>query len=86
MNNAAKYPITDITDIDWSEVIKNKKNARIEPVKNSSEFWNKRAPSFADHAGKTFYPEAFLKIMNPESSWTVLIWDAGRDSGNTTCR
>ncbi len=72
MNTTPEYPIKDINDIDWYEVIKNKKELLPKAVNNGSDFWNKRAPSFADHAGKTFYPDSFLKIMNPQSSWTVL--------------
>ena len=72
MNTASRPLITDILEIDWNEVIKNKKNSGTAPVKNGTEFWNKRAPSFADHAGKTIYPDSFIKIMNPDPSWTVL--------------
>ena len=72
MNTASRPLITDISEIDWNEVIKNKKNSATGPVKSGPEFWNKRAPSFADHAGKTFYPDSFIKIMNPDPSWTVL--------------
>lgn len=77
MDMETKKPITDISDIDWNEVIKNKKSAKTEPVSNGSEFWNKRAPSFADHAGKTFYPDSFIKMMNPDPSWTVLDMGCG---------
>jgi len=69
--------IADISDIDWNEVIKKKKESKQNPVNKGSEFWNKRAPSFADHAGKTFYPDSFIKIMNPEASWTVLDMGCG---------
>lgn len=79
MNTRSKYPVADISEIDWNDVIKNKKDANPEPVKNGSEFWNRRAPSFADHAGKTFYPDSFLNILNPEPSWTV--FDMGCGAG-----
>jgi 2-polyprenyl-3-methyl-5-hydroxy-6-metoxy-1,4-benzoquinol methylase len=77
MNKDAKKLITDISGIDWNEVIKNKKSLKTEPVSNGPEFWNKRAPSFADHAGKTFYPDSFIKMMDPDPSWTVLDMGCG---------
>ena len=77
MSTTVKYPIADISDIDWNEVIKKKKEVKQNPGGKGSDFWNKRAPSFADHAGRTFYPDSFLKIMNPESSWTVLDMGCG---------
>lgn len=77
MNKKSGQFISDISEINWDEVIKNKKKSASGPVKNGFEFWNKRAPSFADHAGKTFYPESFIKLMNPEPSWTVLDMGCG---------
>lgn len=79
MNTSASRIITDISEINWNEMIKSKKAAKPKTVNNGSDFWNRRAPSFADHAGRTFYPDSFLKIMNPESSWTVL--DMGSGAG-----
>jgi len=43
------------------------------------EFWEKRSSSFADHAGKTRYPNEFLKLMRTEPDWTVL--DVGCGGG-----
>ncbi len=77
MNTTSKPFVTDISEIDWNEVIKNKKNSVTGPVRSGSEFWNRRAPSFAGHAGKSFYPDSFIKIMAPEASWTVLDMGCG---------
>lgn len=77
MDTDVKKTITDISEIDWNEVIKFKKAEKPEPVRNGAEFWNKRAPSFADHAGKTFYPDSFIRLMNPDPSWTVLDMGCG---------
>lgn len=77
MNATAIKAIKDINDIDWNEVIKNKKEGKPKTVNSGPAFWNRRAPSFADHAGRTFYPESFLKIMNPHPSWTVLDMGCG---------
>lgn len=77
MNSTAIQKITDIAEIDWNEIIKNKKDASQTSANSGPGFWNKRAPSFADHAGKTFYPESFLNIMNPDPSWTVLDMGCG---------
>lgn len=77
MNSGIKKSIADISEIDWNEVINNRKTASSGPVRNGQEFWNRRAPSFAEHAGKTFYPDSFIRIMNPDPSWTVLDMGCG---------
>ena len=77
MSTDTKYNIADISDVNWNEVIKSKKELKQNTVNSGSGYWNKRAPSFADHAGKTFYPDSFLKIMNPRSTWTVLDMGCG---------
>jgi SAM-dependent methyltransferase len=77
MNSKFEQSICDISEIDWNEVIRNKKETHPKTVNSGPEFWNKRAPSFADHAGKTFYPESFIKIMNPDPSWTILDMGCG---------
>ena len=41
------------------------------------EFWEKRSSSFADHAGKSYYPNEFLKLMNLAPDWTVLDMGCG---------
>ena len=41
------------------------------------EFWEKRAPSFANHAGKTHYPNEFLKLMNLGPEMTILDMGCG---------
>jgi len=68
----------DIREIDWNEILK-KIRAGKDPARrnNQAAYWNKRAPSFADHAGKTHYPDSFLRILNPEPSWTVLDMGCG---------
>ncbi|HPR37382.1 MAG TPA: class I SAM-dependent methyltransferase [Spirochaetota bacterium] len=77
MNSQFKQSISDISEIDWNEVIRNKKETNPKTVNSGPEVWNKRAPSFADHAGKTFYPDSFIKIMNPDPTWTVLDMGCG---------
>lgn len=61
----------DINSIDWNHVWKEQRTKRVHK-EESPQYWDKRAPSFADHAGKTGYSNAFLKIMKPKRSWTVL--------------
>ena len=41
------------------------------------EFWEKRSSSFADHAGKTHYPNEFLNLMSLASDLTVLDMGCG---------
>lgn len=43
------------------------------------QHWNKRAPSFAQHASKSTYPSDFIRQMAPQPEWTVL--DVGCGAG-----
>jgi len=44
---------------------------------NDHEFWEKRSSSFAEHAGKTHYPNEFLKLMSLDPEYTVLDMGCG---------
>jgi SAM-dependent methyltransferase len=77
MHGTHKKDITDISDIDWNDLIKIQRKKKPEKKKPGSHYWDKRAASFVDHVGKTFYPEKFINIMEPESDWTVLDMGCG---------
>ncbi len=68
----------NITSIDWNKVWleQRKKNPR---KQYTSEYWNKRAPSFAEHTNKSEYADKFIKIIKPNRTWTAL--DMGSGSG-----
>lgn len=66
----------DVNNIDWNEVYLQRSAAR---KPSTSEFWNKRAPSFTKHALSTPYSEEFIKILKPEPDWTI--FDMGCGSG-----
>ncbi len=72
-----KKDITDISEIDWNKVIKKRKKNKPRIGGEGSDYWNKRAPSFVEHASKTPYHKSFLKIMNLRRSWTVLDMGCG---------
>ncbi|MFH0976990.1 MAG: class I SAM-dependent methyltransferase [Spirochaetota bacterium] len=69
--------IIDIQDIDWNEIFKKQKAKQQYKRHRHREYWNKRAPSFADNAAKSAYPTEFIKIMKPRRSWTVLDMGCG---------
>jgi SAM-dependent methyltransferase len=77
MHGIKKNEITDISEIDWDELIKNQRERKPEKRERGPQYWDKRATSFVDHVGKTTYPDAFLKIMEPQESWTVLDMGCG---------
>jgi SAM-dependent methyltransferase len=77
MHGVKKKDITDISDINWNELIKIQRKKKPEKKKPGSHYWDKRAASFVDHVGKTFYPENFIRIMEPKSDWTVLDMGCG---------
>jgi SAM-dependent methyltransferase len=58
----------------WKQACLRRKSDR-----NDREFWNRRAPSFAEHARKSIYVDGFLRIMSPEPEWSVL--DVGCGAG-----
>lgn len=66
----------DARKINWNEIWLKRSAGR---PKSTSEFWNKRAPSFTKHALNTPYSDDFIKIMQPDSAWTV--FDMGCGSG-----
>lgn len=61
----------DINSINWNQIWKELRDKRKRP-KHGPEYWNKRAPSFNDHVKKTGYSAAFLEIMKPSKTWTVM--------------
>ncbi|MBN1626666.1 MAG: methyltransferase domain-containing protein [Deltaproteobacteria bacterium] len=77
MHGIRKKEITDISDIDWNGIIKKIRDRRPKKNEPGQYYWDKRAASFVDHAGKTAYPDAFLKIMEPRSDWTVIDMGCG---------
>ncbi len=58
----------------WQQACRRRKSDR-----NDKAFWNRRAPSFAEHAKNNFYIDGFLRLMSPESHWSVL--DVGCGAG-----
>ncbi len=69
--------ITDIHDIDWNEVIKNRKASDKRPRRRGPESWDSRASSFANRVRKTYYSESIIRIMDPQPDWTVLDMGCG---------
>jgi ubiquinone/menaquinone biosynthesis C-methylase UbiE len=61
----------NINSIDWNQLWKEQRAKRVHK-EESPQYWDKRAPSFADHVVKTDYSNAFLKIIKPKRSWSVL--------------
>jgi SAM-dependent methyltransferase len=61
----------DINSINWDQAWKDQRAKRVHK-EESPQYWNRRAPSFADHAIKSTYSDAFIKIMKLKHSWTVL--------------
>jgi len=54
-----------------SSTIQGKNQAKPDWI-DRQNFWNGRAREFSEHAASTGYPAAFLRIMKPRKSWTVL--------------
>lgn len=77
MHGIHKKEIKDISDIDWDGLIKSIRDRRPKRSEPDQHYWDKRAVSFVDHAGKTAYPDAFLRVMDPQHEWTVLDMGCG---------
>lgn len=61
----------------WKEAMARKEEAA--DTRARSEYWNRRAPSFAARTHETSYTKTFLEVMAPEPHWSVL--DVGCGSG-----
>ncbi|MFH0784700.1 MAG: class I SAM-dependent methyltransferase [Pseudomonadota bacterium] len=61
-------------DLIWRQSCRRRKSDR-----NDREFWNKRAPSFADHARESSYVTDFIRITALPPQWSVL--DVGCAAG-----
>jgi len=77
MHGIQNKVMKDISEIDWNGLIKRIRDKRPKKNEPGQYYWDKRAAPFVDHAGKTTYPDAFLKIMEPQPEWTVLDMGCG---------
>ena len=68
----------DVSSLDWNGIWREIQEKRTIRPKDSKG-WDRRAPSFARHAGKSDYIGQFLQIMQPERHWRVL--DVGSAAG-----
>jgi len=62
--------VTDIRLIDWNRAWQ-ARSLRRSPQKGNTDFWDGRAPSFANDRGRASYVDRLLSIMNPQREWTV---------------
>lgn len=60
----------NVERIDWNMAWKERR-ARRTSSPHDSQFWDKRAPSFARNVAETGYAESFMKIMDPKPTWSV---------------
>ena len=70
-----------IEGLDWNLLWKQAMARKDESVdtRARSEYWNRRAPSFASRCHETPYTRTFLEILAPEPQWSVL--DVGCGAG-----
>ncbi|WP_028318623.1 class I SAM-dependent methyltransferase [Desulfobulbus elongatus] len=64
--------------IDWNAAWRQARTHR-KHDRGGKQHWNKRAPSFAQHARKSSYPADFIRLMTPRPEWSVL--DVGCGAG-----
>ncbi len=69
---------TSIKNVNWNMVWRESRRQR-KVNRDGNAFWNRRAPSFADHAKKTAYASHFLRFLDPQPDWSVL--DVGCGAG-----
>lgn len=75
MNTARQHEPTVLDwDMIWRQSCRRRKSDR-----NDREFWNKRAPSFAEHARESSYVTDFVRITDLPPEWSVL--DVGCGAG-----
>jgi SAM-dependent methyltransferase len=67
-----------MTTLDWNAAWQEARS-RKKHDHGGKQRWDKRAPSFAQHARKSTYPTDFIRQMAPRPEWTVL--DVGCGAG-----
>lgn len=75
MNTSGKV---DGMKLDWNRLWRESSRQR-KSDRDDREYWNKRAPSFANHASKSWYVDDFLGFLDPQPDWEVL--DVGCGAG-----
>ncbi len=68
----------NILEIDWNRVCTSMKREKVFKGTNS-DYWDKRAPSFARNRSGSDYAEKFLRHMKIRPNWTIL--DVGCAAG-----
>ncbi len=77
-------PLQTFRSIDWNSAWNSDRVKRSEG--RDREFWNRRAPSFAQHikeGDRDEYVDPFLEIVDPRPEWSVL--DVGCGPGTLAC-
>lgn len=67
-----------LNSIDWNKVWQEARKHRRHD-RGGKQHWNKRAPSFAQHARTSTYQHDFVRLMVPQPEWSVL--DVGCGAG-----
>jgi len=68
------------SEIDWNEVWQAARAGATR--RGDSESWDRRAPSFARHAGRSEYADRMMAILDPDPEWSAL--DVGCGPGTLT--
>lgn len=68
----------DICAVDWNKVWKDMKNRPFEGDR-AADYWNSRAPAFAQDSLTSPYVEQFMRLLSLEPGWRVL--DVGCAAG-----
>lgn len=68
----------EAVQLDWNRIWQDSCRRR-KGDRNDREFWNKRAPSFANHAKESSYVADFLRVTALPADWSVL--DVGCGAG-----
>ena len=67
-----------LEDIDWNSLWQKKWEERNRKVKNAED-WDRKAEAFARRNAHSVYNDAFIAMLDPQSSWSVL--DVGSGPG-----
>ncbi len=66
-------------NVNWNSAWKEARQCKKVGCRRGNEYWNRRAPSFAQNARETGYSQNFLRIMAAKAEWTIL--DVGCGAG-----
>ncbi|MFV0439575.1 MAG: class I SAM-dependent methyltransferase [Desulfopila sp.] len=77
--NSPNPSTTPVDSLDWNLAWQEARRRKKSASSRNNDYWNRRAPSFARHAGETSYSHNIIHLLAPKADWSIL--DVGCGAG-----